>query len=421
MIWKSRAGENVLTGVELGTGTVKVAIGEIGADDSLRVLGSAEKPSLQVVKGEVTDAAIVSEQLEAAVHEAEHNAGIEAGHVFLAVSGAHVESVNSVGSTPVQTRDHRVGEDEVINAVRNAHGYVLPPDKRVLHFLDRCFIIDGSRECSSPEGMVGSKLEADVHVVYGQYNPIETECRLVHDVMGYPPTDVAFSGVADSMAAVTAGDAEQGVLLVNIGAGTTEYALCQGAGWFHTGQITVGGEHIVNDLSIALDLDVNRCRRILNELDQFGSVFTRPDGRQRVIEVGGTGQASRQIPVASIEKVIELRLHELFDVIMQDLRDHRVLGRIAKGVWLCGGVARVPGIEELARNACGMPASVVQPRMLSGSEGVVHSLNFITPLGLIRWGRMMLDIDEPEPVSLSALLRRDAKRVGKALRRAFNW
>ena len=230
----------ILTGVELGTSSIKVLMGEFLEDDALNVLGVAERPSLKIMKGEVLDAALVSEQLALALSEAEKASGEEIGQVFLAVTGGSVRSVSSVGSAVIHAAEHRITENDVITALNNARAYGLPPDKRVLHHMDRRYMVDGEREVLNPIGQVGGRLDADIQIVYGQHNSIETACRIVRDVMGYAATDIAFSGVAAGFGVFSPAEMARGSLVIDIGAGVTEYVLFHGPGVFHSGQIPSG-------------------------------------------------------------------------------------------------------------------------------------------------------------------------------------
>ncbi len=413
--------KQILTGVELGTRHIKVAMGEILPDDSLSVVGLGEVSSQKIMKGEVCDANEVMPELARALAEAEKDSGFEAGHVFMAMTGGHIHSLNSIGSTPVQSQN-AVSEDDIVQAVQNARGYVLPADEKVLHFLDRRYILDGVRETSNPEGLVASKLESEVHLIYGHHNRVESSCRIVTDVLGYPPTDVAFSGVAAASAVVTPEDTEKGVLVIDLGAGCTEYVIFQGAGCFHSGQVTVGCEHIANDLSIGLGLPIGRARQVLYELEEKRQRPAAQGEEKRMMVLESTaGQEQRRIPASEVERIVDLRLEELFDIIREDLHQARVLDRIGGGAYLAGGGARIPGITGSARERLGMPVGMAEPHLFSGDEHLANAPEYLVPFGLIRWGQTMLDISQPEQMSLLEQLGHDMSRFKSVVKRAFNW
>ncbi|MBT3378698.1 MAG: cell division protein FtsA [Lentisphaerae bacterium] len=416
-----RAKNEVLTGVEIGTSTIKVVMGAVLPEDEIAILGAAEIPSLRVVKGEVTEAAVVQEHLERALAAAEQEAGQEIGDVFLAVTGAHIQTVNSVGSTVINAPDRKISEDDVVRAGRNAHGYTLSPDKKILHYFDRHYQIDRTREVTNPVGLVGTRLEADVHIVFGQHNRIETNCRLIADVMSYPAVDVAFSPVAAGFAVLSAEETEKGALLIDVGAGVTEYAVFHGPGCVHSGQLAVGCDQITNDLALGLRVPMPKARQILHELGNYGSAVMTPDGRARLMKVDALGRGERKIPVSTTEQIIELRLQELFENIKWDLESRGALQRAGGGAVLCGGGARIPGINRLAQHVLQMPVDTARPQQLTGRHDQVASPAFVVPLGLLRWGKMMLDISAPEPMPFWRQFQVDAKKAWGVTRRAFRW
>ncbi len=411
---------DILTGVEIGTSMIKVVMGEFVQDDVLAIVGTGAVPSLKVRKGEVTDAPVVQEQLARAVNMAELSCGMEIeGDLFLAVTGAHIKSVNSIGNTLVQSPDGRITEEDRITATRTATAYNLPPDREILHTFDRFFRIDDSREVASPEGLVGAKLEADVHIVFGQRNRLETTCRMLADVMGErPATDIAFSGLAAAFAAFGPEEREKGALVIDIGAGVTEYAVFHGAGCCHSGQITVGCEHFANDLSIGLRLPYANCRKALVD---FGSAEVTAAGSSRIMSVSILGKQPRQVPVAAIEQILELRVRELFECIREDLKKARVLGRIGGGAVLCGGGACLKNIDKLARRVLEVPVSIGRPRLVNGEEDIIQSPVWMTPVGLLRYGKFMIDIGATPPVPWHTFVRDEIRGMVRLIGKSLKW
>lgn len=417
----ARRKRDILTGIEIGSHTIKALMGEFLDDGVISVVGAAERPSMKVVKGDIVDARIVQDQLIQVLSDVEKSSRLDIGQVFLAVSGNSVRSVSSIGNTAIRADDRRIRDDDVITAVQNARSYALAPDKRVLHYLDRRYMVDGVREVPNPVGQVGGRLEADVQIVFGQHNTIETSCRTLADAIGYPAADVAFSGIAAGFGALAQADMEKGALVVDIGAGVTEYVLFFAPGVYHCGQIAVGCEHLVNDLSIGFRLPLPKCRKILVELTSFNASATmNPDGRSRLMEVESLGASPRRIPLSSIEQAIELRLRELFDVILADLRQAGCLSRISSAITLVGGGALIPGVDTLAQQVFNMPVQVGRPRLLNGNIEVLNSPRFVTAAGLLRWGRLSLDIAGSEPPVINQV-RDDMGRLWELVRRAFRW
>lgn len=412
---------NVLAGIEIGTSAVKVAMGCPVGDGTFSILGLASAPVKGVVKGEITDMGGARDALHEALEKAERQAGVQVRDVFLAVSGAHIRTVVNAGRTPVQAEDRRIDEDDVITAIRNAKSYNLPPDRRIINSLDRRYLLDGEREIASPAGHPAGSFEAEVLLAYGSVSRLESPCKVVHDVLGYPPEDIAFSPVAACLGALFPEQLEQGTLLVDVGAGVTEYALFAGPGCFHAGQVTVGCNHLANDLAIGLRLSYPKARQLLLDLDKYGSASMQPDGNRRMVEVDTVTAMHRRIPVATIEQVIELRLRELFEVIAADIRAADALPRAGQGAVLCGGGAGISGIEDLASRILGMPVRPAAPARAHLPEGTVDSERYLVPIGLIHYGDFILQMSQQQQNSLVQQIRTDVRRVGSVLKRAFKW
>ena len=425
---KRRHRKEILTGVEIGTGTIKVVMGEFLPENVLSIIGVGEAPSLKVVKGDLVDPRPVQDQLQKALLAAEHASGVEIDKIVLAVTGSHIGSVNSIGSTVINAADRRISEEDRDTALRNAWSYTLPPNRRPIHFFNRQFRVDGIRDANNPVGLIGSKLEADVHIIYGQNNHLESARSLILEVFGDDPIlDCVFSPVAAAAAAFSPEDAEKGALIIDIGAGVTEYAVFQGFGketsCFHSGQITVGCDHLVNDLSLGLRLPFGKCRQLLEGLWALqGAAVMKPDGRTRLTEIEDLGQKMRHIPVSTVEHIIEQRLQELFTVIRNDLEEQQVLGRIGNGATLCGGGALIPRIDDLAQSVLDMPACIGRPRSVNGQKEIITSPRFMTPIGLLRVGKKLLEAEkEKEPLTPMKIIKEEVRKFILSLKDMVRW
>lgn len=425
-----RRHKQVLTAVEIGTRWVKVVIGEFQEDGVLNLLGVGEEPSLKVMKGEISDPAVVQEQLQKAMVNAEDAAGgVQIENVFLLVTGSHIGSVNSVGSMVINSDDPHVSEEDREAALQNAWGYTFPPDRATLHHFRRQFTVDG-REVDNPVGLFGSKLEADVHIIYGQLNRLQNSRNMIVEAMGAEesePQELIFSGVAAGLGVFEPEEVEKGAMVIDLGAGVTEVAVfTREDRCLYSGQVTVGCEHLANDLSLGLHLPVQRCREMLETLDAVGAkaVMTQ-DGNARLLEVDvATGRPPRKVPVSTVEQILELRLQELFSVIRDQLEAKRMLNRIGFGIKLVGGGALIPQVTDLARRVFEMPVSVGVPRLVNGQKEVIASPRFVAPLGALRLGRSMLKAREAEKVGVGGTLRSDLEWVGQLFskwKRAFPW
>ncbi|MCK5801613.1 MAG: cell division protein FtsA [Lentisphaeria bacterium] len=411
------------TGVEIGTSSIKVVMGEFSDDDQLDIVGYGEVPSLKVRKGEPVNVGIVEEQLERAFQMAESSAGTEVtGHVFLAVTGSHIRTFHNAGVHALDPDNPVISNKDVTMALAAARRVSLEEGEFPVHFMNRHFRVDQQLELNNPVGQAGAELEADMHVVAGNCNRLETSCALLADILGErPATDIVFSPLAAALATLNPDTARQGVLVIDIGEGVTEYVCQHGPACRHSGQFAVGCANLVNDLMLGLGLSLPQGREILHRLGDFGSAVWKDDGRARMTDVASEGARSRLVPASSIERIIRLRLEEIFLLIRGELEKIDETGSIGAGIRLCGGGALIPGVIDLATEVFGLPVEQARARAISGPEEVCHSPRFITPLGLLRWGQTMLTHDVLPEKPLTEHLRDDIRTMAKVIRDALHW
>ena len=411
------------TGVELGTSSIKIVMGEFSDDDQLDIVGYGEVPSLKVRKGEPVNVGIVEEQLERAFQMAESSAETDViGHVFLAVTGSHIRTFSNAGVHSLAPNNPVISDEDVVMALDAARRVSLEEEEFPVHFMNRHFRVDKQVELNNPVGQAGKELEANMHVVAGDRNRLETSCALLANILGeHPATDIIFSPLAAALAILNPETAKQGILVIDIGEGITEYVCQHGPGCRHSGQFAVGCANLVNDLMIGLGFSMPQAREILHSLADFGSAVWKNDGRERMTNVASEGTQSRLVPASSIEQIIRLRLEEIFLLIRGELERTDEISSIAGGIRLCGGGALIPGVADLGVEVFGLPVEQARARSISGPEEVCHSPRFITPIGLLRWGQTILTRDTPPEKPLAKLLRDDLHTMGKVIRDALHW
>ena len=218
---------SIIVGLEIGTSKVCAVIGEQGADGALNIIGLGQSRSRGVRKGEVADTTQAEEDVRNAIVEAEQMADVEIRNVYLGVTGGHIRGFNNRGVHPVVSADREISEDDVQDVIKNAKAINLPTENNVVHAIRQHFFVDGQDGMTNPVGMLGSRLEVDVHVVHGNTNRLQNAIRLVKGLQ-LEVDEIVFNGLASSLALLTGEQKELGALVIDIGGGTTDYVVYAG-------------------------------------------------------------------------------------------------------------------------------------------------------------------------------------------------
>jgi cell division protein FtsA len=380
---------SIVVGLEIGTSKVCVVVGEYregGTDPAgggLNVIGLGQARSRGVRKGEVVDPAQAEEDVRNAIVEAEQMADVEIRNVYLGVTGAHIRGFNNRGVHPVVSADREISADDVQDVIKNAKAINLPTENNVVHAIRQHFFVDGQDGVTNPVGMLGSRLEVDVHVVHGRTNRLQNAIRLVKGLQ-LEVDEIVFNGLASSLALLTNEQKELGALVIDIGGGTTDYAVYSDGIIKHTGVLAVGGDHISNDLAYGLKVPLSRAEKLKLE---YGSALVDAESRgQKITITNELGLPLKTVNLEHLRRIMSLRLEEIFQLVAQDLESASLFDYLRAGVFLCGGCARAPQIAALAGQVLQMPVSLGQTNSVSGLKSALDQPEFVTAIGLVKFG-----------------------------------
>src|SRR3989442_2705843 len=231
----------VIVGLEIGTSKICAVVGEVNSDSSgLSIIGVGQARSRGVRKAEIVDAALAGEDIRNAIVEAEQMADVEVRSVYLGVSGGHLRGFNNRGVHPVVSADREISDEDVQDAVKNAKAVNLPAEHHVVHVIRQHFRVDGQDGVQNPVGMLGAKVEVDVHVVHGNFNRLQNPIRVVKGLQ-LEVEDIVFNGLASSLALLSNEQKELGAIIIDIGGGTTENIAFAGRIVKHTRLLSGGG------------------------------------------------------------------------------------------------------------------------------------------------------------------------------------
>ena len=374
---------SIVVGLETGTSKVCAVVGEVGAQGALNIIGVGQARARGVRKGEIVDVALANEDIRNAIVEAEQMADVEIRSVYLGVSGGHVRGFNNRGVHPVVSADREISSLDVEDVIKNAKAINLPADNAVLHAIRQHFLVDGKDGIVDPVGMLGARVEVDMHVIHGHANRLQNPIRVVKGLQ-IEVEAIVFNGLASALALLTPEQKEMGALVIDIGGGTTEYVVYGGGIIKHTGVLAIGGDHISNDLAFGLKVPLGRAEQLKIE---YGGAFFDDSIKGRSVTLPNEhGLPERTINVEHLRRIMSARLEEMFQLIEQELAAQGLLDYLRCGVLLCGGGANIPGIHKLSENILQLPTSLGRTNSISGLKSALDHPEFATAIGLVKYG-----------------------------------
>ncbi len=378
--------KNIVTAVELGTSKICVLVGEALPEGGISVIGRGEASSENAIcKGEISDMSAALDILMRVIDEADESSGRQVNNsslIAVAVTGASINSYQGIGTVFVKSENHRVSDDDIDEALQNAQVKPLPFDQTIINTFDSYFMLDGCRRVRNPSDQVADKFEAFIHVIHGDTNRVENFKSILRDAGFDEEIIPAFSGIASAYGILTEEEKENGVLLVDMGAGTTEFIVIYNMGVLFSGVLPVGFDHVANDLSIGLDLHISTCRKMLKD----GSIMQHIHDRKGFVELKTVTGNDRKVPLSSIEKIIDLRLREIFQIIHRKIKDHGIINNLGSGGVLSGGAALFPRTSEIFKEVFEFPVRIGQPFDASGAVTGIENPRYSTIWGVLKFG-----------------------------------
>lgn len=376
-----KAEKELLVALDIGTSKIAALVGEIGPENKVEVVGFGTHPSHGLKKGVVVNIESTVQSIQRAIEEAELMAGCEIHSAFTGIAGSHVKSLNSHGIVAI--RDREVNHNDVTRVIDAAKAVAIPSDQKILHVLPQEYIVDQQDGVKEPEGMSGVRLEAKVHIVTGAVSAAQNITKCVRRC-GLEVGDIVLEQLASSHAVLNEDEKELGVCMIDIGGGTTDIAIFTGGTIRHTAVIPIAGDHVTNDVAVALRTPNQHAEIIKIE---HASVCLSGRQSQEKIEVPGVANREPSIvPKKFLSDVVSARYEELFAIALSELRRSRFEDIITAGVVLTGGAANVPGLVELAESVFQMPVRLGLPQYVSGLGDVRQNTSYSTGVGLLLHG-----------------------------------
>jgi cell division protein FtsA len=368
-----------IAGLDIGT-TKTCAVVATSTPQGLDIIGVGEAPCAGLRKGVITDLEETVRSIEAATEKAERMAGVHISHVYVGVTGEHVQSTNNRGVVAISGEDREVVRADVKRVVEASKLIDVGADRQIIHALPRHYTVDGHDGVTDPIGMSGARLEVDTHIITGGNSFITNVLKCVHRA-GLEPAGIVFEPLASSAATLLAEEKHVGVLLLDIGGGTTDLAVYSAGGAILTATIPVGGNILTNDIALGLKTTFSDAELVKRTI---ASAMADEKGEEFTVKTLD-GRTSGSISRSQLRSIVAPRLLEIFRLAKAQL------ARLPRDVFmaevvLTGGGAHLAGIEQAASDFFGMPARIGVPTSIGGLTDAVKQPEFATAVGLVLFG-----------------------------------
>ena len=373
--------KSVIVALDIGTTKVCTLIAH-KTPKGLDILGVGSHPSNGLKKGSVVNIEKTVESIRNSIEEAKLMAGIEdLDSATIGIAGNHIFCFNSSGVVPVKNKE--INQADVDRVIEAAKAVLIPSDREILHVIPQEFKVDNTAGIKNPVGMCGSRLEVNVHIVTGKTPLIHNLIKCVEQA-GLAANSVILQPIASSRSVLTQEERELGVVLIDIGGGTTDIAVWKEGSLLHSQIIPLGGNHFTNDLAVALMIPHNEAERI--KLAQ-GTVLKDSHNDSYITVQGLSGTKPREVPLAFIAEILGARAEELFQVVREVIVEKNLQNEITGGFVLTGGGALIRNLSELAEYYLEKPVKIGYPMAFGGMTTAMQHPKFSTVLGLLQESR----------------------------------
>ncbi len=372
--------DNIVVGLDIGTTKICAIVGE-KTRDSVEIIGIGVHASKGLRKGVVVNIESTVESIRKAVEEAELMAGCEVNRVYCGIAGGHIRAFNSHGVIAIKNRE--ITQADIDRVIEAAQAVVIPPDREVIHVIPQEYIVDDQEGIQEPLGMIGIRLEVKVHIVTAAVTSAQNIVKCANKA-GLDVADIVLQQIASSEAVLNPDEREIGVVLVDIGGGTTDIALYHAGTIKYTTVISLGGNQVTGDISVGLRTTASEAEKIKK---QYGNAMTALVSKDDMVEVQSVGGGkSRTVSRYMLCEIIEPRVEEIFQLVKREIMKSGYDTLISSGIVLTGGTAAMEGITELAEQVFNLPVRRGLPMGITGLVDVVKSPMYSTGVGLVQYG-----------------------------------
>jgi cell division protein FtsA len=394
----SQKEDNLIVALDIGSAWTRVLAAEVN-DGALRYCGHGVVPSAGMRKGLIADLAPAAAAVEDAVKQAEFIARLNISECVVGVGGPHIQGLNTNGGIELGGRMREIDNEDVLSAVARARAVARPPDREILHILRRQFILDDQPGIFDPVGMIGKKLEVDLHIATCSGSALQSTVTCANRA-GLEVIETVMETIADADATLSADERELGVCLIDIGCHSTDLVVFFEGAVVHSASVPIGGQHFTNDLAIGLQMPVAYAEELKR---QYGHAVVTDVPQLAEIEISNPDP--QMLRLRRIAEILEPRACELLQYVKESLRQGGVVGALGAGCVLTGGGAMLPGMLDITESQLRVSARTGLPVRLSQMPGELVHPSFSASIGMILYANHTRQTAAPESKSLTSKLR----------------
>lgn len=381
-------GKRIAVGLDIGTTKIVVVVGQLNEHGKIEVLGIGKAKSLGVQRGVVTNIVQTIESIEKAVAMAEETSGLKIRSVVVGIAGQHIRSLQHSDYITREDPESVIEDADIDNLIQNVHKLVMMPGEEIIHVLPQEYKVDGQSEINEPRGMYGGRLEANFHIVVGQITSIKNIGRCVKNT-GLELANITLEPLASAEAVLSQEEKEAGVVLIDIGGGTSDVAIFKDGIIRHTAVIPYGGNIITSDIKEGCSI-IEKQAELLKI--KFGSAWPGENKENEIVSIPGLrGREPKEISLKMLSKIIHARCVEIIESIFQEIKNYgydEQRKKLIAGIVLTGGGSQLRHIKQLVEYITGMDTRIGFPNehLASGSDEDLSSPQYATAIGLLMKG-----------------------------------
>lgn len=393
------AKEKTISGIDIGSSKIATIIAQVTEEEQVSIIGVASVPCRGIKKGVVVDIDEAVEGIAASLEGAERMAGYAVSTAFVTVDGQHISSVNSSGVVAVSSPDGEIGRNDIDRVTEAARAISIPSSREILHVIPRTFIVDSQTGVADPIGMSGIRLQVETHIISGATTSMRNIAKCINQV-GVDIEDLVFGGLASAEAVLSETEKELGVILIDVGGGTTDLVLFVEGSPAYSSVLSVGGKNITNDIAIGLRISLEDAEKVKKFISDYKAAVlpeeakvskeTRQRQRDSEEEIDIT---DLNIPdLRTIDKkfiqdgIVKPRLEEIFEQVNSEIKKSGFESLTPAGAVICGGTSSTIGLQNVVKRILRAPVRIGEPTGVSGLIDEVSSPAYAASIGTVLYG-----------------------------------